>query len=253
MALSFRDSNSYRTGYPVNGFSLVVPFYNEEEVLESTLEKIHQFLPTLGRPYELILGDDGSKDRSSTIATAFASKHPETTVLLRNDRNRGRGSILTKAFSLVKMPIVAYIDADLEISLRHLPTLLKHLDNPKIQIVTGTKLRAPQPLNRARHRQLASIVFNFLIHQLLHSPVSDHQCGLKGFQRAAIQTILKDVREEGWAWDTEVLLLAQKKGFCVEEFTVELESRRRSKVPFFRTIWMFSRKILEFRKRGLAL
>lgn len=235
------------------GISLTIPFYNEERLLEQTLNETWSFLRTLHRPFELLLGDDGSTDSSGEIARRFAAAHPQECKLFRNPRNRGRGSILTLTFQEAAMPIVAYLDADLEIGLVHVNELLAQFDNPRVQICTGSKMIAAQPGIRARHRKIASIVFNAMVRTVLHSQLSDHQCGLKGFRREVLRVLLPELREEGWAWDTEVLLLAQKRGYPVTEFPVETWSRRKSTVSFVATTLMFVRKIFEFRRRGLRL
>jgi len=237
----------------VDGVSLVIPFYNEESVLRETLEETWTFLLGLGRSFELLLADDGSTDSSPSIAKEYVQRDSERCRLFQNSQNLGRGSILKEAFSHAQMPIIAYVDADLEIGLPFVEQLIHKFEDPVVTVVTGSKLTTPQPLIRARHRKLASFSYNFLVRTILHSSVSDHQCGLKGFRNDLVAQLLPLTQEKGWSWDTEMLLLAQKRGEKVLEFPVELHSRRKSTVPFVRTVFMYLVKILQFRFRGLAL
>jgi len=238
---------------PVDGISLVIPFYNEEQVLRTTAEAVWVFLGELRRPFELLLGDDGSTDGSYRIAQEFQKRHPDYCRLVRNPQNRGRGSILSQAFSRAQMPIVAYIDADLEIGLDHLRALIRTFDDPATMVCTGSKLLQTDAASRSYRRKFATLTLNFLIHTFLHSPLTDHQCGLKGFRKNFLSTLLLKTQETGWAFDTEILLLAQKEGARVREIPVTLQASRPSKVSFLATVFHFFQKIAEFRFRGLVL
>ena len=237
----------------LEGVSLAIPFFNEEAVLATTLDSAWAFLKNLGRPFELILADDGSTDSSPRIAREFLERHTDGCRMVRNGVNTGRGSVLSKAFAASRMPVAMYIDADLEIALRFAGDLLAKLDDPAVVVCTGTKLTSEQHGYRAYHRMAASRVFNYLIRMFLHSHVSDHQCGLKGFRRSVLPGLMSQSQEKGWAWDTEILLLARKAGYRVHEVPVELSATRRSKVAFFKTVVMFAGKLIEFRRRGLVL
>lgn len=237
----------------MKGVSLTIPFYNEETLLEGTLESVWSFLYESKRPFEIVLGNDGSTDRSLEIAEAFRLKYPSDSQIVSNAQNRGRGSILSAAFRVSHMPIVAYMDADLEIGLPSLGELLAVLDDDSVMLCTGSKLLPGKEQARPQHRKWATTVLNILVRRFLGSRVTDHQCGLKGFQKSFVDGLLPKVREKGWAWDTEILLLAQKSGAEVEEIPVDLKSKRKSTVSILPTIAMFLRKILLFRLRGLSI
>ena len=152
-----------------------------------------------------------------------------------------------------KMPAVAYVDADLEISVEYVRNCVELFKIDSVHLCTGSKLTTTQRRIRPSHRKLASIGYNLLVRLVLNSKVSDHQCGIKGYRQSLLKEILPDAREEGWAIDTEMLLLAQKRGYHVYEFPVELTSKRKSTVPFLKTVFTFLGKIIEFRLRGLRL
>ncbi|MFH1262406.1 MAG: glycosyltransferase [Pseudomonadota bacterium] len=236
----------------MEGATVIVPIFNEEAVLARTFAELHRYLTDSGRPYEMILGDDGSTDASRTIAERFARSDPKRIRVLGNAANAGRGSILSAAFGEARMPIAAYIDADLEIGLESLGRLLAVLDRKEVVACTGSKLLTARG-GRQTHRRMATRVLNALIRSILHSKVTDHQCGLKGFRTEFLRPLLVEVREKRWAWDTEVLLLVQKRGVVVEEIPVEVTPKRKSTVAFLPTTFLFLRKIFEFRKRGLTL
>ncbi len=233
--------------------SLVVPFFNEERLLADTLDEIWRFLSEQCGSFQLILADDGSTDRSGEIATGFAATHACCTVV-STVTNRGKGLALTMGLEAATLPVAGYTDADLEIPLRFLAAALKRLhDCPDLDVCIGSKMISPQPPIREIHRRAGSLVYNGLVRWLLHSPVRDHQCGLKLFRRRVKDAVLPQMRETGWAWDTEFLLIVRQQGFSIEEIPVELYKRRPSTVPFFRVVMLLLLKIREFRKRGLVL
>ena len=237
----------------MEGFSLAIPFFNEEHVLARTLEEVDKCVRDLGEPYEVILADDGSTDRSRDVAEAFLRGKGKSYRLVFNETNRGRGSVLTKAFASAQMPVVAYIDCDLEIGLHHLRDLLHSFRDSNVSVCTGSKVLGAAGRSRPGHRHVATLVLNYLFRRILNSTVSDHQCGLKGFRKELIHKLLLLAKEAGWAWDTEMLLLAQQHGCQVHEIPVELHHRRRSKVRYLSTTLLFLRKMIEFRYRGLYI
>jgi glycosyltransferase AglD len=236
----------------MEGVTVIVPIFNEEAMLPRTLAELHRFLTHSGRPFEMILGDDGSTDGSRAAAEAFARSDPDRIRVIGNQVNAGRGSILSTAFREARMPIAAYIDADLEIGLESLGRLLAGFDRKEVLACTGSKLLTSQGRRQA-HRRLATRALNALVRWILRSKVTDHQCGLKGFRTEFLRSLLPELREKRWAWDTEVLLLVQKQGVVVKEIPVEVTPTRKSTVAFLPTTFLFLRKIFEFRRRGLAL
>ena len=237
----------------MDGVSLTIPFYNEEQILDRTLSTIWTLLSGLDRPFELLLGDDGSTDRSYEIAQAFQAQHPNECRLLRNPTNRGRGSILAQAFSKAQMPLVVYVDADLEIGPTYIKKLIEEFEDPKVMVCTGSKVLTPHGEAPRRHRRVATVVLNRLIRTCLNSSITDHQCGLKGYRQSIVHSLLVDAKEVGWAFDTEMLLLAQRKKLVVREIPVSLKQHRPSTVSFLPTVCHFLIKVAQFRMRGLAL
>lgn len=235
------------------GVSLAIPFYNEEAILAGTLAQTWEFMRALGRPFELVLGDDGSTDGSLAVAERFAAGR-ERCRIVRNPVNTGKGRVLRRALAAATQPLVAFIDADLQIPLVHLGELIAELDDPAVQLCVASKLLAAGP-SRARHRRLGTWTYNRLVRALLGSRLSDHQCGLKGFRREVIHELLPLTREDGWAWDTELLLLALGRGYAVREIPIELAviEDRESRVSFLASSATLLGKLIEFRRRGLAV
>lgn len=235
------------------GVSLAIPFYNEARVLAATLEETWSFLEQLERPFELVLGDDGSTDDSLALAEQFAAERGHCRIV-RNPVNAGKGRILRRALAAAELPLVAFIDADLQIPLSYLGELIEQFDDPTTQLCIGSKLLAAGP-SRARYRRLGTRIYNRLVRALLGSHLSDHQAGLKGFRAAVLEELLPLTREDGWAWDTELLLLALGRGCAVREIPIELVvvEERESRVSFLASSATMLGKLIEFRRRGLGV
>jgi glycosyltransferase AglD len=234
--------------------SLVVPFFDEEAILQESLSEIGTYLAQWSCGAELILADDGSRDRSGSIAREFARRSPVRCHVVSQESNTGKGGILHKGISMATGALIAYIDADLEIALTSLSVALDILEQrPEVDICIGSKRLLPDGRRRPRHRQLGTFFYNTLVRGMVHSRITDHQCGMKVFRRAVAQSLLSRICAVGWAWDTEFLLRAQLQGYGIVEVPVVLEARRRSRIPFWKVAGQLTTQLMAFRSQGLVL
>lgn len=204
--------------------SLVVPAYNEENRLLPSLQRIDEYLST--RPYasELVLVDDGSTDRTAELLRGLRPTAPDRVQarLLSHDRNRGKGAAVRTGCLAAQGESVVFTDIDLAVPVEEIDRVLERLE-AGADVVVGTRLhpggedmRSSQPLLR----RLAGRLF-VLVRRLVALPEhQDTQCPLKGFRRAAAQRLFAAQRLSGWAFDVEVLYLANRWGLKVEELPV---------------------------------
>lgn len=235
------------------GISLVIPFYNEDPCLEETLNCVWNYFQDAGIRFEILLGNDGSTDQSLFVAERFAAEHAAHVRLFSNPLNLGRGSVLKRAFEHASLPYVGYIDADLEIPVEHVGELLSAMVETSSDVGVGDKTGWTKSKSRQFHRFAGTLVLNGLLRWILNSRFRDHQCGLKIFARELLWKILPETQEKRWAFDTELLLLAQQNHARSVQIPITLRRKRKSTVSFVATAWMFLKKILEFRKRGLVI
>lgn len=229
-------------------FSVIVPVYNEEKILAASIDTLHAYLQTLGKDFELILADDGSTDGSLQIAAALMKKYPAVRVISQK-QNRGRGSILTTAFGRIHSPLGMYIDADLSIGLEVLPRISKALEQGA-GVAIGSKHLPDSELAYSVKRRITSKGYAFLARLFLGSSVKDFQCGCKGFRKEVLDTLLPQMREQGWSWDTEIIVRAEWNGFSVLEIPVQVSdvAGRESKVAVWRDIKRMAWGLLRLRK-----
>jgi glycosyltransferase involved in cell wall biosynthesis len=201
-------------------YSIVIPAYNESGRLGATLEKVLAYVRQQGWDAEVIVVNDGSRDNTAEIVRAFAEKNPILR-LVENPGNRGKGYSVRNGILNSRGDIVVFSDADLSSPIEEMPKLLQPLAAGADIAIGSRWLRAElQTQRQSLHRQLFGRIFNLLLRIILGLQFKDTQCGFKAFTRRAAQTILPLQRIERWGFDPEILFLARKFGFRVEEIPV---------------------------------
>ena len=201
-------------------YSIVIPAYNESARLGATLEKVLAYVRQQGWDAEVIVVNDGSRDNTAEIVRAFAKNNPMVR-LVENRGNRGKGYSVRNGMLNARGDVVVFSDADLSSPIEEMPKLLRALATG-VDIAIGSRwLRAElQTQRQSLHRQLFGRIFNLLLRIILGLRFKDTQCGFKAFTRRAAQTILPLQRIERWGFDPEILFLARKFGFRVQEVPV---------------------------------
>src|SRR3954447_4990822 len=211
-----------RRGHPAAApdVEIVVPVYNEEAGLEQSIRGLHRFLRE-GFPFSwrIVIADNASTDATPRIARVLAAELPGV-VSLRLDRS-GRGRALRAAWAASEARVVAYMDVDLSTDLRALLPLVAPLLSGHSDLAIGTRLANGSRVVRGPKRELVSRAYNRLLHTVLRARFSDAQCGFKAVRREALESLLPAVRDEGWFFDTELLVLAQRRGLRIHEVPVD--------------------------------
>jgi putative flippase GtrA len=199
---------------------IVVPVHNEEQGLEASIRRLHRFLRD-GFPFSwrIVIADNASADATPAVAAALAADLPGV-VAMRLER-KGRGRALRSAWSASPARVACYMDADLSTDLRALLPLVAPLLSGHSDLAIGTRLARGARVVRGPKRELISRAYNRLLRVVLRARFSDAQCGFKAVRRDALDALLADVRDEGWFFDTELLVLAQRRGLRIHEVPVD--------------------------------
>jgi putative flippase GtrA len=199
---------------------IVVPVFNEQDVLERSVRRLHRFLAD-GFPFawRIVVADNASTDATPEIAARLSRQLPEV-VVLRLDR-RGRGRALRAAWSASAARVVCYMDVDLSTDLRALLPLVAPLVSGHSDVAIGTRLAAGSRVVRGPKRELISRGYNRILRTALRARFSDAQCGFKAVSAGALRELLPEVRDDGWFFDTELLVLAQRHGMRIHEVPVD--------------------------------
>ncbi len=223
--------------------SVVLPVYNEANKLENSVNTVREYLNQLNYSYEIIIAEDGSTDGTDKIASSIAMKDNKIKYY-HFDYRLGKGEAILRAFKNSESDILVHMDVDLSTHLKHLNELVDSIAVEGYDIATGSRLMKESRTERSARRGVASKGYNYLIRLLLGSKLHDHQCGFKAFKKEAIQELANDIKDNHWFWDTEVLVLAQRRGYRVKEFPVEWSQDDSSKVELKSDAVYMARKLL---------
>ena len=211
-------------------YSIVIPAYNEGERIRKTIEKILAFTSERHWQAEILIVNDGSTDDTAEIVRSYAVRNPSLR-LVENPGNRGKGYSVRNGMLHSNGDVVLFSDADLsspiEESLKLFATLEAGADVAIGSRWVRTELQIQrQPL----HRQLFGRLFNVALRLVLGLHFKDTQCGFKAFTRKAAHTIFPLQHIERWGFDPEVLFLARRFGFRIQEVAVRWAHREGTRI-----------------------
>ncbi len=210
--------------------SIIIPVHNEANILAETIALVRKAAAGLGDEFEIIIAEDGRTDGTPDAAREIESKSPGVRVLATRTR-AGRGASLSSAMRAARGDIIVYMDADLATGLEYLPPLVGEVAEGGSDIATGSRLMAGSKVRgRGFLREVSSRAYNLMLRALFGSKIRDHQCGFKAFRRSSVLPILEMVKDKHWFWDSELLILAQRKGLKVAELPVSWTDRKESRV-----------------------
>ncbi len=228
--------------------SLVLACYNEEQILETSFAEIREILRELGRPFEVIFVDDASRDRTREILRALVAAHSDLDLnVILHERNQGRGATVTDGFRAARGEITGYLDVDLEVHCRYVPSLVRALDQGA-DVATVRRIYAFQILRLDRY--LMSRGYSFLVRRLLGVDLQDTETGFKFFRREKLLPVLDQIRDPGWFWDTEFMVRALRRGLRIVEIPGAYLRRydKASTVRGLRDSAEYFLKLLSFRR-----
>jgi putative flippase GtrA len=213
---------------------VVVPVFNEQAGLERSIRSLHRYLRSqLPWTWRIVIVDNASTDATPVIAEVLA-RELSGVESLRLDR-KGRGLALREAWSHSRARVVCYMDVDLSTDLRALLPLVAPLLSGHSDVAIGTRLARGARVVRGPKRELISRGYNRLLRTALRARFSDAQCGFKAVRGDVARELLGDVRDDSWFFDTELLVLAQRRGLRIHEVPVDWVDDPDSRVAIVRT------------------
>jgi glycosyltransferase involved in cell wall biosynthesis len=199
---------------------IVVPVYNEQASLQDSVRRLHDFLSDeLPYAWRIVIADNASTDATLAIARGLALELDHTTVLHLDQKGRGRA--LRAAWTASDAEVLCYMDVDLSTDLRALLPLVSSLLAGHSEVAIGSRLAPGSRVVRGPKRELISRCYNRLLRFGLRATFSDAQCGFKAIRADAARRLLPEIEDEGWFFDTELLVLAQRRGMRIHEVAVD--------------------------------
>lgn len=223
--------------------SIVIPAYNEEAIIEKTLEDVTGYLAEKRYDYEVLVVCDGCVDRTADIVKERSVRNARLKVIDR-DVNRGKGFSVKEGCLEAEGEFIIFMDADLAVPLNELEGAVHWLQDG-YDMVIGSRALKKDPLGddgvrRRLHRQSMSSIFNLLVRTLVLKGFMDTQCGFKGFRKEAAKKIFSRLKIIDFGFDVEALYIAYRLNLRIKEFPVLCFNRAESKVnPIWDSLRMF--------------
>jgi glycosyltransferase involved in cell wall biosynthesis len=208
----------------VGKLSVLMPAYEEGGGIYENIAETLKFLQEGGREFEIIVIDDGSSDNTYEEAARFAADDGRVR-LIRNKTNLGKGGALREGFNISDGEVVVFIDADLDLHPNQLELFFEYMERENADVVIGSKRHPQSKLYYPLHRKVVSMVYFFLVKLLFRLPIHDTQTGLKLFKREALETVFPQMLVKKFAFDLELLVLANKHKFKIAEAPVVVDYR----------------------------
>ena len=216
--------------------SIVIPAYNEEERLGSSLERILHYLKPRGLPFELVVVDDGSEDRTLQIAQEFGDRgNPEWSLrLFVNDGNRGKGYSVRRGMLEAQGTYALLTDADLSSPIEEISKLEKEVVDGSCDIAFGSRdlKESDVQVRQSWFRESSGKIFNRMVRLSTGLPYADTQCGFKLFKMSSCRELFVKQTIEGLSFDVEILYMARNRGLTLKEVPVIWRHSEGSRVRF---------------------
>jgi len=226
-------------GPPDPQLSIIVPAYNEARRLPQSIAALRDFFGASSwssGSFEVLIVVEHSTDGTLELARQATAEQANFHIL-DNQVHRGKGCAIRSGVRQARGAIIFYMDADLSVPLEEIPAFLAHFQaNPGDDVLLGSRQHALSRIERRQNllRQSMGKTFNRILRTLSLIPFRDTQCGFKAFRRAAAQEIFALQTIDGFAFDVEVILLAQALGYRIAELPVRWLNSPESKVHILR-------------------
>ncbi len=226
--------------------SLVIPAYNESGIIMDTIQTVSARLAELTAEYEVLIVDDGSTDGMTELVRGCGDPRVR---LEGYASNRGKGCAVRTGMLAAQGDLILCTDADLAYGVDVFAGLLERLRTGEADLVIGSRRIGGEGYkNYPPLRILMSKCFGLLSHMISGLPY-DTQCGIKAYRRQAARAIFSRCTTDGFSFDFEVLMRADRLGLKVEQFPVSVINFRESKVNVVRDSARMFRDVFRIRKK----
>jgi glycosyltransferase involved in cell wall biosynthesis len=255
--LLFRRENLTLPFCPMKpAISIVIPAFEEQDRLGDSIAKILAYIEKTELVAELIVVDDGSRDKTAEIAeNACAEFPPSSAKVIRYEQNRGKGFAVKTGLLASEADIALFSDADLSTPIEELPKLVEPITRGEYDVTIGSRAldRSLIGTHQPWRREQGGKVFNLMVKTLTGLPFWDTQCGFKAFNMKKFRPLLDLMRIDRFGFDVEFLYVANKYGLRIAEIPVRWDDAEGSKLSMRSGLHAFGEvnKIRQNAKKGV--
>jgi glycosyltransferase involved in cell wall biosynthesis len=236
---------------------IVLPSYNEAKILDANVSQLVEFCRAnlIGHDFKIIISDNNSKDNTKEVALALQSKYPEVDYLFVP--LQGKGNAISSPWLKWRneYDVFMFMDADLATDLQSLPDLVNGI-NQGFDLVIGSRNLASSKVKRTLFRRFFSWGYRSALKIILNTKVLDMPCGFKAVTQKIVNSLVGQIQEQTWFWDSELIYLAEKKGYKIKEVPVKWQEPRsgddKSRVSFISVSRLYLKKAWGLRKRKIT-
>jgi glycosyltransferase involved in cell wall biosynthesis len=230
--------------------NLTIPVFNGAETLEAKVDELVTFLKD--KPYApelgLIISNNGSTDATRRICCELVEKYGTDFFIAQHVLPEpGKGRAIREAWQKFPAEQYWFMDLDLSTSLKHLDDLHKYLSEHDITI--GSRVLGNSKVSRSLRREMISRGYNAVLDVAFRKKFSDAQCGFKGVNRKVVDELLPQTKSNGFFFDTELLILAERQGYSIKEIPVEWKESPGSSVRIYKAVPYFLKNVFELHSR----
>ncbi|EFA80389.1 glycosyltransferase [Heterostelium album PN500] len=243
--------------------SLIVPAYNEQDRLPTMLDETLRYLKQKSKKdlkfsYEIIIVDDGSKDKTSEIVSTYIQRESVDKIrLLKLKKNRGKGGAIKRGMLCARGKYCLMVDADGATDINDFDRVedtMKQIEKKGQAIVCGSRshlIDSDVVAKRSALRNILMYGFHLFVETLCVKGIKDTQCGFKLFSRDTVKVVFSNLHIERWAFDVELLFIAQQLNIPISEVAVNWTEIDGSKLDPFSSSIQMAKDILRIRLRYL--
>ena len=228
--------------------SIIIPAHNEESRLPPSLTEIDSYLRRQSYDSEVIIVENGSKDRTYDVALDFANGHDYMRVIQSPDSMRGKGLAVKQGMLHACGQWRFICDADLSMRIDDLAQFLPPAANGYDVLIASREAPGAQRVDEPEYRHLIGRVNNFIIKMAAINDFEDTQCGFKMFSRVAAEDLFGVQRMNGIGFDVELLYIAKRRGYKIKEVPITWYYDTYSTMRLWDDSVKMLREILEIRQ-----
>ena len=232
---------------------IVIPAYNEEKIIQTNVLTLYDFMKRhfTQEGWMIVVSDNNSSDHTKELITQLSQTRPNIQYFFVP--KKGKGAAIKAAWLAYDADIYCFMDADLSSDLKSLPSLLQPIAQGRSDITCGSRFQHGAKVERSMFRKIVSRIYRLVLKVLLGLKTKDAPCGFKAISREIRNSLLPKVINDGWFFDSELIILSEKLGYRVEEIPVTwrepVETGRESQVKVFSLGMDYLYKVLEIKKR----